>query len=153
LIDKAIECYTASIEAWKLAGREKYKPYYYRGDALLAKKKFGIAAEDLEKAMSIFIADSRKSADMEIGDLGYRLAYTQAGVFKNKEAALKTIEKTLELLDAEVVLAEAKKEKSAEQYEILKNEYDVLVRELNSLKNSVIESKPGVLPAQKPARN
>lgn len=153
LIDKSIECYSATIELWKLAGREKYKPYYYRGDALLAKKEYDKAVADLDKAMSMFIAAARRQPDMGIGDLGYRLAYTQAGVFGNNEAALKTIDKALELLDAELLLAESKKEKSAEQYEIIKNEYDVLTGELNSLKSSVAEAKPGILPAHKPVRN
>ncbi len=153
LIDKSIECYSSTIELWELAGREKYKPYYYRGDALLAKREYDKAVADLDKAMTMFIAASRKQPDLGIGDLGYRLAYTQAGVFGNKEAALKTIDKTLELLDAELQLAESKKDKSAEQYEITKNEYDVLTGELNSLKSSVAESKPGMLPAHAPDRN
>jgi len=137
LIDKSVECYSATIELWELAGREKYKPYYYRGDALLSKREYDKAVPDLEKAMSMFIAAAHKLPDLGIGDLGYRLAYTQAGVYKNNEAALKTIEKTFELLDAEMQLAEANKERLAEQYEELKSQYDYLVGELTSLKSSV----------------
>lgn len=137
LLEKAIECYSATIELWELAGKEKYKPYYYRGDALLAKRQYDKAMADLEKAMSMFISATRKLPDLGIGDLGYRLAYTQAGVFNNKPAARKTIEKTKELLDGEMQLAEAKKDIIADQYEDLKAQYDYLIGELNSLLNTV----------------
>jgi len=137
LVNKSIECYSSTIELWELAGKQKYKPYYYRGDAYLAKKEFDKAIMDLEKAMSLYIATSHKLPDLGIGDLGYRLAYTQAGVFNKKAEAMKTIEKTLELLDAEMKLADAKKEFLADQYEDIKSQYDYLLGELDRLKISV----------------
>ena len=137
LTDKSIECYSGTIELWEMAKREKYKPYYYRGDSYLDKKEYEKAVEDVEKAISMFIDASRKNPDLGIGDLGYKLAYTQAGVFNKKETALSVIEKTFELLDAEIQLAEEKKEKLGDIYDDIKTQYDYLVGELNSLKGSV----------------
>ncbi|HXH19604.1 MAG TPA: tetratricopeptide repeat protein [Chitinophagales bacterium] len=137
LLNKSIECYSATIELWQHVNKLKYKPYYYRGDAYLAKKKYDKAVDDFTRAIELYAAAARKTPDLGIGDLGYRLAYTQAGIFNQKEAALKTIRLAKELLDKEMLLAESKKDKLAEIFEDIKTEYDYLTGELNDLEASV----------------
>ncbi len=137
LLNKSIECYTATIEMQALAKKEKYKPYFYRGDAQLTKRKYDLAVQDFKAAMDMYAAAIRQMPDLGIGDLGYRLAYTQAGVFNQKEVALKTIQKTRELLKTEMQLAETKKEKLAEIYVDIQTEFDYLTGELENLETSV----------------
>ncbi len=133
LLDKAIENFSGSIEIFELTKKEKFKPYLFRGDAFFTKKKFNEATADYTKALALFEGAPRDNPDFNIGDLGYRLAYMQAAVFNKKEVALQTLEKTRILLDAEMQLAESKKDKLGERYEECKTEYDYFKGELAEL--------------------
>lgn len=136
-LDKAIENFSASIEIHALMKKEKFKPYLFRGDAWFAKMKFDEAANDYLKALELFENSKRDIPDFNIGDLGYRLAYMQAAVYKKKEVAMQTIEKTRKLLDGEMSLAEAKKEKLGERYEDCKKDYQYFKDELNELTQQI----------------
>lgn len=133
LLDKAIENFSGSIEIFELTKKEKFKPYLFRGDAFFTKKKFNEATADYTKALALFEGAPRDNPDFNIGDLGYRLAYMQAAVFNKKDVALQTLEKTRKLLDAEMQLAESKKDKLGERYEECKTEYEYFKGELAEL--------------------
>ncbi|MDZ4847270.1 MAG: hypothetical protein SH857_17190 [Chitinophagales bacterium] len=133
LLDKAIENFSGSIEIFELTKKEKFKPYLFRGDVFFTKKKFNEATADYTKAFALFEGAPRDNPDFNIGDLGYRLAYMQAAVFNKKDVALQTLEKTRKLLDAEMQLAESKKDKLGERYAECKTEYEYFKSELAEL--------------------
>ncbi len=137
LIQQSIENYSASIELGQMTGNEKYKTYYYRGDVLLMIKEYDMAVVDFKKAMDLFAAAQRKTADLGIGDLGYRLAYTLAGVFNEKNGALDVIEKTRKLMKTEMERAESLKEKLGERYNDYVEEFDLLTTDLDKLEISI----------------
>ncbi|GIV32551.1 MAG: hypothetical protein KatS3mg031_0086 [Chitinophagales bacterium] len=141
LIEQAVACYTANIDLWERIGRQKYRPYLHRGDNFLTKKDFEPAIADLQKAFELYSKSEFKYPDFNIGDLGYRLAYTLAGVYKQKETALNIINQTRQHLDNMLQLTEEKKDKLGEErYSKYNEEYKVLNTELDKLEKSIREA-------------